>query len=93
MDGSNIVSFDEHSAPIRPSSSGNPSHMRSDLVEKAAEVITDPPTLINVISKRVRQLNEGRSPLVTVIGRMGAADIALTEVIEGKVVVEDDDEG
>lgn len=60
--------------------------MKSELVEQASKVITDIPLLINVVSKRVRQLSQGRPPLVPVQGRMGLADIALLEIIEGKVV-------
>jgi DNA-directed RNA polymerase subunit omega len=41
--------------------------------------------LINLVSKRVRQLNSGRSPLIPTRPSMGAADIALTEIIEGKI--------
>jgi DNA-directed RNA polymerase subunit omega len=67
-------------------------HMRSDLVEKASEVITEPPVLINMVSRRVRQLNMGRQPLVPVIGRMGTADIALMEIIEGKVARDEPEE-
>lgn len=59
--------------------------MKSELVEKASEVVSDPLVLINMVSKRVRQLNSGRSPLIPVRPGMGAADIALTEIIEGKV--------
>lgn len=65
------------------------STMRTELVEKASEIISDVPTLINLVSKRVRQLNSGRSPLITMVERMGAADIALTEIIEGKIVIDD----
>ena len=60
--------------------------MKSQLVEQAAKVITDIPLLINIVSKRVRQLNQGRPPLILVQGRMGQADIALQEIIEGKVI-------
>ena len=63
--------------------------MRIELVEKASEVIEDPTLLINMVSKRVRQLNNGRSPLITVVERLGAADIALTEIIEGKIVIDE----
>ena len=63
--------------------------MNTELVEKALEVVTDEPLLINLVSKRVQQLNNGRSPLITVVERMGTADIALTEIIEGKIVVDD----
>ena len=63
--------------------------MKTELVEKASEVVEDSTLLINMVSKRVRQLNNGRSPLITVIERLGAADIALTEIIEGKIVIDD----
>ena len=63
--------------------------MRSDLVEKAAEIVPSPPVLINMVSRRVRQLNMGRPPLIRVIERMGQADIALMEIIEGKIVVDE----
>jgi len=59
--------------------------MKTILVEKAAEIVTDPLVLVNLISQRVRQLNSGRSPLVPTRPSMGAADIALTEIIEGKI--------
>ena len=65
--------------------------MRIHLVEKASEIVPDTPLLINMVSKRVRQLNNGRSPLIPMIERMGAADIALTEIIEGKIVLEGDE--
>ena len=63
--------------------------MRTELIEKASEVVEDPTVLINMVSKRVRQLNNGRSPLITVVERLGAADIALTEIIEGKIVLDE----
>ena len=63
--------------------------MNSELVEKALEVVTDEPLLINLVSKRVQQLNNGRSPLITLVERMGTADIALKEIIEGKIVIDD----
>ena len=65
--------------------------MKTELVEKALEVISDPPSLINLVSKRVQQLNSGRSPLITMVERMGTADIALTEIIEGKSVIDEGD--
>lgn len=63
--------------------------MKTVLVEKAAEVVSDPLVLINLVSQRVRQLNSGRSPLVPTRPSMGAADIALTEIIEGKIQLVD----
>lgn len=61
--------------------------MKSDLVDQAAEIVTDPQVLINIVSQRVRQLNTGRAPLVDTLPSMGAADIALTEIIEGKLKI------
>jgi len=63
--------------------------MRSDLVEKAAAVVKNNPLLVNMVSCRVRQLNMGRPSLVRVVERMGQADIALMEIIEGKIVVDE----
>ena len=62
--------------------------MKSELVDKAATVITDIPLLINMVSKRVRQLNQGRPALVERKPGMREADIALTEIIEGKIRIE-----
>ncbi len=59
--------------------------MKSDLVDKAAEIVKDPLVLINLVSQRVRQLNSGRSPLIATRPSMGVADIALSEIIEGKI--------
>jgi len=61
--------------------------MKSELVEQASEIIKDPQVLINVVSQRVKQLNTGRSPLIDVLPSMGAADVALSEIIEGKIKV------
>jgi DNA-directed RNA polymerase subunit omega len=62
--------------------------MQSQLLEAASKVIKTPQVLVNVISRRVRQLTEGHRPLVEVEPRMGFADIALTEVIERKLSYE-----
>jgi DNA-directed RNA polymerase subunit omega len=84
----NIVSFDQ--TKQIPQSPG--SNMKSDLVEQAAEIVKDPLVLINLISQRVRQLNSGRAPLIPTRPSMGAADIALTELIEGKIKLVDKQE-
>lgn len=77
----NVVPFEQ----ARPDSRFPGSPMKSDLLEKASEIVTDPLVLINLVSQRVRQLNSGRSPLIPVRPSMGVADIALTEIIEGKI--------
>jgi DNA-directed RNA polymerase subunit omega len=62
--------------------------MQPHLIEQASKVIPSTQFLVNVISRRVRQLMNGHRPLVETTLRMGFADIALTEVIEGKVTYE-----
>jgi DNA-directed RNA polymerase subunit omega len=63
--------------------------MQSHLLEEASKVITNPQVLVNVVSRRVRQLTQGHRPLVEVDSiRMGSCDIALTEVIKGKLSFE-----
>ena len=63
--------------------------MISQLLEDASKVITSPQVLINVVSRRVRQLSQGHRPLVEVGPRMGLSDIALQEIISGKVKFEE----
>ena len=52
------------------------------------EKVGNPNVLINLVSRRVRQLNSGGGPmsrpLLADVGNMGAADIALAEIIEEK---------
>ncbi len=65
--------------------------MKTHLIEEAAKIIPAPEILINLVSQRVRQLNSGRAPLINAMPSMGVADIALTEIIEGKIVLTDAD--
>ena len=52
-------------------------------------MVGSPNTLINLVSRRVRQLNTGGGnfsrPLLNDTTGLGAADIALMEIIEGKM--------
>lgn len=63
--------------------------MNSDLLKKALEKVGNPHILINIVSRRVRQLNAGfggiSRPLILDPGNLGMADIALREIIEGKM--------
>jgi DNA-directed RNA polymerase subunit omega len=63
--------------------------MNAELVKKALEKVGNPNILVNLISRRVRQLNYGSGgisrPLMPDTGNLGAADIALREIIEGKM--------
>jgi DNA-directed RNA polymerase subunit omega len=63
--------------------------LNSELTKKALEKVGNPNVLVNLISRRVRQLTAGGGgasrPLISERGNLGAADIALTEIIEDKM--------
>ena len=63
--------------------------MTSQLLQEASQVIPNPQLLINVVSKRVRQLGAGHRPMVEVSSRASLTDIALREIIAGKLTFED----
>jgi DNA-directed RNA polymerase subunit omega len=63
-------------------------HMTTQLLQEAAKVIPNQQLLINVVSKRVRQLGLGHRPMVETTPRMSLTDIALKEIIEGKLAYE-----
>ena len=66
--------------------------MNAEFTKKALEKVGNPNVLINMVSRRVRQLNSGMGnisrPLIAETGNLGAADIALLEIIEGKMSFE-----
>jgi DNA-directed RNA polymerase subunit omega len=62
--------------------------MNSHLVEEALKTVPNQQVLVNIVSKRVRQLNQGERPLVDVGLRTGLADTALLEIIDGKLSLE-----
>jgi DNA-directed RNA polymerase subunit omega len=59
--------------------------MTSSFIDEALKVIPNQQLLVNVVSRRVRQLTSGHRPLVETGPRMGFSDIALKEIIEGKI--------
>ena len=63
--------------------------MNSELTRRALEKVGNPNVLVNIVSRRVRQLTSGGGgssrPLVAHPPTMGAADIALLEIIEDKL--------
>lgn len=63
--------------------------MRADLVEEANKVVPDIQRLINMVSKRVKQINSGRAPLVDRRPGLREADLALLEIIQGKIIAVD----
>lgn len=65
--------------------------MNINVLEEATKVIPEPQILINMVSKRVRQLTAGSRPMVEVEPRMGLADIALAEIAQGKLTLSKED--
>ena len=63
-------------------------NMTTQLLQEAGQVIPNQQLLINVVSKRVRQLSLGHRPMVEAGPRASLTDIALKEIIAGKLTYE-----
>src|SRR5437762_1101715 len=63
--------------------------MTTQLLQEASQIIPNPQLLINVVSKRVRQLGLGHRPMVETGPRASLTDIALKEIIAGKLTFEE----
>ena len=59
--------------------------LRDDYLAEAQKVITDPMILVNVVSRRAKQLKNGYKPLIESLERLSAEDMALREIMEGKI--------
>lgn len=63
--------------------------MNAELCKKALEKVGNPNVLVNLVSRRVRQLSSGGGgvgrPLVNAPSSMGLADVALLEILEDKM--------
>lgn len=59
--------------------------MRDDYIKEAQKTIPDTNLLINVVSRRVKQLRRGSRALVESLEKLSPEDIALREIIEGKI--------
>lgn len=59
--------------------------MNNELVKQALERVENPHVLINLVSRRVRQLNAGGRSFLGDTGNLRVADIALTEIIQDKM--------
>jgi DNA-directed RNA polymerase subunit omega len=62
--------------------------MRDDYIKEALKTIDDPNILVNVVSRRVKQLKRGNRPLVESLEKLSPEDTALREIIEGKISYE-----
>jgi DNA-directed RNA polymerase subunit omega len=67
-------------------------YMNAVLVQKALALVVNPQVLVNMISQRVRQLNSGAGgrcrPMLAEVGHLSVTDVALLEIIEGKMSFE-----
>jgi DNA-directed RNA polymerase subunit K/omega len=63
--------------------------VNAELCRKALEKVGNANVLVNLVSRRVRQLNSGGGglsrPLVADTTNLGVADIALREIVEEKM--------
>ncbi len=64
------------------------SPMKQNLVNAALKHVPSPQILVNMVSKRVRQLGQGFRPLVPADPRWTFMDIALKEIGDGKLTFE-----
>ncbi len=62
--------------------------MKQTLVQEALKTVQSPQILVNIVSKRVRQLGQGFRPLIAYDPKLTFMDVALKEVAEGKLSYE-----
>ena len=62
--------------------------MRDDYLQQAHLMIGDPNILINVVSRRVKQLKQGNRALIESLEKLLPEDVALREIIERKISYE-----
>ena len=63
-------------------------YMKNHYIEEAAKVVANKQQLINMVSKRLRELSAGSRPMIEVDLQMGLADIACAEIAAGKLSME-----
>ena len=59
--------------------------MRDEFLKDAQKIVNDPNALINMVSRRSKQLKHGSKPSVESLEKLEPEDIALKEIIEGKI--------
>ena len=63
--------------------------MNAELLDKAKARVPSVPLLVNMVSRRVRQLNAGMRPYLKPLSREEEkVDIALREIVDGKLTSE-----
>jgi DNA-directed RNA polymerase subunit omega len=59
--------------------------MRDDYFKTALEIVDDPYVLVNMIWERMQMLRRGHRPLVESPEMLPLEDVALREIIEGRI--------
>jgi len=59
--------------------------MNADLIKADSKIVPNQQILVNMVSRRVRQLSLGHRPLVEYAPGLREADIALTEIANKKL--------
>lgn len=59
--------------------------MRDDYFKEALVIVDDPYVLVSMIARRVKMLRRGNRPLIESIEELSLEDVALREIIEGRV--------
>ena len=59
--------------------------MRDEFLKDAQKIVNDPNALINMVSRRSKQLKHGSKPLVESLEKLEPEDNELKEIIEGKI--------
>jgi DNA-directed RNA polymerase subunit omega len=74
-------------SPLHPESGQHSSlpAMREDYFKEALEIVGDPYDLVNMIWERMQMLRRGDLPLVESLERLPLEDVALREIIEGRI--------
>lgn len=66
--------------------------MRDEYLQEAQTIVEDPNALINLVSRRSKQLKHGSKPLIESLEKLEPEDVALREIIEGKITYQPWDE-
>jgi len=66
--------------------------VRDEYLQQAQTIVEDPNALINLVSRRSKQLKHGSKPLIESLEKLEPEDVALREIIEGKITYQPWDE-
>jgi DNA-directed RNA polymerase subunit omega len=59
--------------------------MRDDYFKEALAIVDDPYVLVSMVARRVKMFRRGSRPLVDSIETLSLEDLALREIVEGRI--------